>query len=124
MTVGEDRQSRLSSLGLHESRSRPFGVSRAQKGRAVSWEPRFGELLHVSPFLRCAFTGRRLWHQDSSGALRTRGDARITMVYTHVLNRGGRGVLVRRISLGLIRAPCSHQRLTIMQYLSGHVCHC
>ncbi|MBZ0170567.1 MAG: tyrosine-type recombinase/integrase [Kofleriaceae bacterium] len=52
------------------------------------------------------------------------GDASTTRVYTHVRIAVASGLIVRRISLGLIRAPCSHQRLTIMQYLSGHVCHC
>ncbi len=35
--------------------------------------------------------GRRLRHQDSSGLLGYR-DVSTTMIYTHVLNRGGRGV--------------------------------
>jgi integrase len=47
-----------------------------------------------------------------------------TLIYTHVLNRAGKGVHSPADQLGMIRAACSRQRLTIVQGLSGQVFCC
>jgi hypothetical protein len=52
-------------------------------------------------------------------------DVSTTMIYTHVLNRGGKGVhSLQRIDLGLSLADRSGQRLTYMQCLPENVFRC
>ena len=59
--------------------------------KAKEWTHQARALSHLAPFLRHAFVGRRVRHSHYPGVTWNR-DVSTTMIYTHVLNRGGRGV--------------------------------
>lgn len=71
--------------------------------QAVSWcSEQAGVGAYLAPLLRHSLAGKRLRHSDSPGTAGPSSDVSTTMIYTHVLNRSGRGVMspVDRMAAG------------------------